>query len=282
MTAEFTADREALLAAAREPGRFDADTAVVAVDGHFAATLDPRWNGFGPNGGYLAAVLLRAMAMAVDDPLQLPRSLTVHYQRAAAPGLARIDVEVAKRGRNVTSVEARLRQDGRATVSAMGAFITAGSGPAFSELPMPVLTPPEEMAPYAFDSVRMPPFAACWEGRPVLGKPFSGGDEAMVAGWCRLAEPRPPDALSIVAMTDAIIPSITPRLSGPTHLMPTIDLTVHLPNPLPELPPEAQFAVMFRTGIAAGGVCVEDGWVWTRDGLLVAQSRQLALLVAQG
>ncbi len=282
MASRSPADAAALLAAAREPGRFDADTAVRAEDGHYVAVLDPRWNGLGPNGGYLAAVMLRAMTVALGEPAHPPRSLTVHYQRSPAPGEVRIDVEVARRGRTVASVEARLSQEGRPALAALGAFIAVGDGPEFHELPMPDLPPPHAVQPYPFDSVRMPPFAACWDGRPALGRPFSGGDEATVGGWLRLAEPRPPDALSIVAMTDAIIPSITPRLSGPTHLMPTIDLTVHLPNPLPQLEPDAQFAVLFRTHVAAGGVCVEDGWIWTRDGLLVAQSRQLALLVAVG
>lgn len=281
MRMEFREDPADLLAAAQQPGRFDADTAVVAEDGHFTVHLDPRWNGLGPNGGYLAAVMLRAMSVALDEPSQQPRSLTVHYQRPSAPGPARIDVEVARRGRTVASVEARLSQEGRQSVAALGAFISSGEGPAFVELAMPDMPPPESLQPYAFDSRIMPPFAACWEGRPAGALPFNGADEAMFKGWLRLVEPRPPDAFSIVAMTDALAPSLTARLSQPSHFLPTVDLTVHLPNPLPpDLPPDEHFAVQFRTGVSADGVCVEDGWIWTREGLLVAQCRQLALLVS--
>lgn len=69
----------------------------------------------------------------------------------------------------------------------------------------------------------------------------------------------------------------------------------HRPRSLPDMPapetvpaydspddlePEHQFAVRFRSHIASAGVVVEDGWIWTRSGLLVAQARQLAVLVA--
>ena len=66
---------------------FDRDTAVTQLsDGTFAATIAPGWRaGRGPHGGYLAAILLRALTAAVDDPERTPRSLTIHY--AAAPEL---------------------------------------------------------------------------------------------------------------------------------------------------------------------------------------------------
>ena len=61
--------------------RFDRDTALVALgDGRFAGRMDPGWwIERGPNGGYVAAIILRALTMAVDDVDRSPRSFTVHF-----------------------------------------------------------------------------------------------------------------------------------------------------------------------------------------------------------
>ena len=72
--------------------RFDRDTALVPLgDGRFAGRMDRGWwIERGPNGGYVAAIVLRALTMAVDDPAQSPRSFTIHYRAppAEAPATA--------------------------------------------------------------------------------------------------------------------------------------------------------------------------------------------------
>ena len=57
----------------------------------FGAEVSPGWRaGRGPHGGYLAAMLLRALTESVDDPQRAPRSLTIHYARAPEPGPVQI------------------------------------------------------------------------------------------------------------------------------------------------------------------------------------------------
>ena len=54
------------------------------------AAIAPGWRaGRGPHGGYLAAILLRALTVTVDDPARTPRSLTIHYTSAPEPGPSR-------------------------------------------------------------------------------------------------------------------------------------------------------------------------------------------------
>jgi acyl-CoA thioesterase len=75
--------------------------------------------------------------------------------------------------------------------------------------------------------------------------------------------------------SDAWWPSPLPRLTRPA-LLPTIDLTVHFrARPVGDGPVLA----VFRSSTAAGGYFEEDGELWSRDGVLLAHSRQLALLV---
>jgi hypothetical protein len=76
------------------------------------------------------------------------------------------------------------------------------------------------------------------------------------------------------------------RLARPTPA-PTIDITIHFRTPLPRAPldgagvPDPHELVLAYTRASAihEGFFEEDALIWARDGTLLAQSRQLALLV---
>jgi acyl-CoA thioesterase len=58
---------------------------------------------------------------------------------------------------------------------------------------------------------------------------------------------------------------------------PTIDLTIHFRAPLPI--DDGLLLARFRTRLVRDGFFEEDGQLWAPDGTLVAQSRQLGLLI---
>src|SRR5688500_8487867 len=93
--------------------RFDRDTDVRFVaDGVYEARIDRGWwIERGPNGGYVAALILRGLTAAVDDPARTPRSLTVHYLAPPAEGPVSIETTVEREGRTLTTVSGRLVQD---------------------------------------------------------------------------------------------------------------------------------------------------------------------------
>ena len=64
--------------------------------------------------------------------------------------------------------------------------------------------------------------------------------------------------------------------------MPTIDLTVHFRTSLPlrDAAPDDYLLGVFRTRAASEGFLEEDGEVWSKSGILVAQSRQLAAMLS--
>jgi hypothetical protein len=105
--------------------------------------------------------------------------------------------------------------------------------------------------------------------------PFSGADSSVVGGWIGFRDGRPLDGPAMCVMADGYYPAIWPRL---TELLPapTIDLTVHLRAPLPCAGP---LLARFTCKLARDGYFEEDGELWAQDGTLVAQSRQLALLL---
>jgi acyl-CoA thioesterase len=264
---------------------FDRETAVEPRGGgHFEATLDRSWWVMrGPNGGYLAAIALRALAAAVDDPERAPRSLTVHYASPPADGTLQIATWIEREGRSLTSCSARLEQDGRLVGLALAAFSRARPGPDICDLTMPDVPPATQVAarPLPPDA---PPIAQRWDSRWVLGAPRMYGaeptDEAVTGTWIRLPEGRVVDAGVAAAITDAAIPAIFGRVEEPL-VVPTVDLTIHFRSalPVPGAEPDDFVLAVFRTGVVAEGFLEEDGEVWTADGTLIAQSRQLAAVM---
>jgi acyl-CoA thioesterase len=144
---------------------------------------------------------------------------------------------------------------------------------------MPDVVSADEAAPARVEG--LPPHTDHFSIRPVLGAPpFSGGDRAVTGGWLRLSEPEVADAPAIVAYSDAWIPAIFARVQERVGV-PTVDLSVHfrVPVPLQDASPDDHYLVVFRTPVAGDGFLVEDGDIWHPSGVLVAQSRQLALIV---
>ena len=262
--------------------RFQRDTAVEpAGDGRFAARIDPGWWIVrGPNGGYVAALVLRAMAAAVGDAARTPRSLTIHYTSPPAAGPAEIDTAVERAGRTMTTVSARLSQGGKLRAVALAAFGTPRTGPELRDATMPEVAPPERAAPLPPPLAEIP-LRQRYESRSAFGAIGARTSEAVTGGWIRLREePHGVEAPLVAAYTDAWPPAVFTRIdpTGITGGVPTVDLTVHFRAPWPAHLDPTDFAlVVFRTRVARDGFLEEDGEVWTRDGLLLAQSRQLAL-----
>jgi acyl-CoA thioesterase len=78
-------------------------------------------------------------------------------------------------------------------------------------------------------------------------------------------------------MADAWMPPVFGLVDEPTPV-PTIDLTVHLRDPHP-VAADDWVLVVFRSTVASDGFIEEDGELWSRDGRLLAQSRQLAVIL---
>lgn len=263
---------------------FDRATSVEPLgDGAYAAAMDTDWWVVrGPNGGYVAAVVLRALMDAAGDAGRAPRSLTLHYTAPPAEGEVRIETRVERAGRSLSTLSARMTQDGRLLALALAAF-SAPWPPThdFVGDAAPDAGAPGEGVEAGRAAELLPPIAHRWDFRGVFGAPpFSGADEAVTGGWIRPAEPRVADALVVAAMTDGWFPAVFARMSHPAAL-PTVDLTIHFRAPLPlsGARPDDWTLARFRSGTARDGFVEEDGEIWSAGGVLLAQSRQLALMI---
>jgi acyl-CoA thioesterase len=266
-------------------GEFDRLTAVSPDGpGRYAAELAPGWVvGGGINGGYLLAVIGRALEAALPTKPDAV-AVSAHFLSASVPGPAAVAVDVRREGGSVATVAADLVQDGTTRIAALA---TCGDLARFAERAPAVRTTaaePELPAPDAcirasdapaevrafvpmldrFD-LRLDPAHAAWGA----GEP---GMTGVIAGWFRWADGREPDALSLLTVCD-VLPPVTFDLGMPGWA-PTLELTVHVrAHPAP-----GWLKVRHETRNLAAGMFEEDCEIWDSSGRLVAQSRQLALL----
>ena len=95
-----------------------------------------------------------------------------------------------------------------------------------------------------------------------------------MSGYIRFADGRAPDTRSLVLFADAFPPSVFSSL-GVVGWVPTVELTVHVrARPAP-----GWIKAVFTTDDLSGGRMIESGKLWDSQGRLVAQSRQLGLVM---
>lgn len=92
------------------PGLLSA-TSLVSIDDGFRVELDPNWDIWGPAGGYIAAIALRAVCGRADDGHR-PLTLTGQFLRVAKPGTLEVQVEQVKTGATALFT-VRLHQEGK-------------------------------------------------------------------------------------------------------------------------------------------------------------------------
>lgn len=258
------------------------DTALDRVDeGVWSSQINPAWNiGVNPNGGYLAAFVLRAMKEVSDH--QDPVSMTTHYLRPGSPGEpCQIVVDVLRTGRSVTTLRGSLIQEGRSRVEVLAAL---------SDLSSPVVGDTE----LAVDAPDMPPPEDCVERsgsdqgvelpirerietrlHPDYGRGGQVGAPEML-GWIRFTDDRPPDTAAAALFADAFPPSLF-GLLGFIGWVPTIELTVHIRR----RPSEGWMLGSFQTNDLHQTRMIESGMLWDAEGRLVAQARQLGMLLVR-
>jgi acyl-CoA thioesterase len=285
-------------------GTFEQATSVAPLgEGRWRAQVDPGWSTpIAANGGYLAAILVRALAahpdVAADRQL---RSLTCHYLRPVTAGTLDVEVEPLRTGRRISTVRLTAVQDGRAAIVALAALAVLDL-PAAGEwepAPPPAAPAPRREAPFAEpDAYRrddvehwlgptatMPPMfqrvrvAPRFGGIPFSARALPPGEAPETGGWITLPDPRPIDAAFVALCTDVWWPPAFQPLGRPA-IAPTIDLTIHVRADIPpEGLPDQPVLGWYRSTAAHGGLMEEDAALFLPDGRLLAHARQLAIFM---
>lgn len=263
--------------------QYAAETALQPTgDGRWAGTVSDAWNiGGNPNGGYLVSLVMTALRSL--GPHQDPLSITTHYLRPGSPGEpCVVEAELVRSGRTVSTLRGRLLQGGKerlevvAAFGGLGASVDADDQDHGLSIAPPDLPPPDECPLRSADEQGV--------SLPLLDRldirihpdQARAGDAgvAEMSGWIRLADGTPPDTASIAMFADAFPPSLF-GLLGVIGWVPTIELTVHVRR----RPAPGWIMGRFRTEDLDDGRMIESGALWDETGALVAQSRQLGLLL---
>ncbi|MEW2301748.1 thioesterase family protein [Streptomyces sp. NPDC006655] len=263
---------------------FDRDTAVTRrAPGVYDIDLSAGWTIISAvNGGYLLAVLGRALADTLPHPD--PFTVSAHYLTASRPGPAVIRTDTVRTGRTLSTGQASLFQydDEGNEVERIRVLASYGDLAALPDdvrtTAVPPAIPPMDQcfgpqdgpAPVDGSSaiterlmLKLDPATLGW----ALGAPSGKGE---MRAWFGLADGRDADPLSLLLAVDALPP--TAFEIGLKGWVPTIELTVHVRH----RPAPGPLRVSIATRNLAGGFLEEDAEVWDSADRLVAQSRQLA------
>ncbi|MEU5310149.1 thioesterase family protein [Streptomyces sp. NPDC021562] len=263
---------------------FDRDTAVTPrAPGVYDIDLSAGWTIISAvNGGYLLAVLGRALADTLPHPD--PFTVSAHYLTASRPGPAVIRTDTVRTGRTLSTGQASLFQydDEGNEVERIRVLASYGDLAALPDDVRTTAVPPAippmdqcfgpEDGPAPVDGssaiterlmLKLDPATLGW----ALGAPSGKGE---MRAWFGLADGRDADPFSLLLAVDALPP--TAFEIGLTGWVPTVELTVHVRH----RPAPGPLRVSITTRNLAGGFLEEDAEVWDSADRLVAQSRQLA------
>ena len=265
-------------------GDFVAATTVEGSKGRYRARLDADWFAWGPFGGCLAALALRAVG--AEARLPWPATFSGLFLNAGEAGEVEIAVHTLKGGKRAEALRATIVQGDRPLFDASVWLVDAGlPGLTHNHARMPAVPPPERVPSYrelADDYDQWFPFWRHMEGRPLQWHeadsrpPFDPAWQS----WLRLNQPPLPDGPVMRAAVAAMwldFPGWNAAAQAHpwplTHIAPTLDLTVQFRAALYEsaAPP----AFVLAEGICptgAGGLLGATGNLWAPDGTLMAVS----------
>ena len=231
-----------------------------------------------PNGGYLLSLITSALTKELEHPD--PISITTHYLRPGIPNVEfRIEINLVRTGRTLSNVRATLSQEGKPRLEVMAVYGDLSQSVGIeTEIPVapPIITPENLCVDRTGDmqGIELPIMNRLDVRLDPTQTAAAQGDEPIISGWIRFSDEREPDARSLLLFCDAFPPSPFGYL-GNVGWVPTVELTVHVR----QRPAPGWILGQFKTDHLAAGRMVESGTLWDSSGKLVAQSRQLGLIL---
>lgn len=221
-------------------GALQQDTAIVRSGDRLTAHLSRDWDIWGPNGGYVSAIALRA-AGAVAPADHRPATLSVQYLSPGAFEEADCQVIPVKKGRNAWLLNVSLAQNGRTFLQAQVWTTNKAGGPTVQDAVMPAVAPPTGLKTVAehLGPERVHEMGGFWrniECKPLVWIPWGErrASEAVLREWHRLVDYQGAaddpflDACRSVVLIDTLIWPTHHRClpERPDYVAPSLDLTV--------------------------------------------------------
>lgn len=285
-------------------GDLDLDTTLSPLDGaraegvvRFGVDLSDDWRIWTLNGGYVAAVALRA-AGAVTS-FDRPASISLQLLSGAVAGPAEVSVRSARRARSAECLAVVIDQGGRriaeghvwsvASVADGPSHDDAGDRPAGPPLSYPTIH--EHIAARGSDAPAAPdfPFWGNFESRPISwvedwddrpAGPAFAGDWLRFAPTATFADPFLDAGRVAVALDVYSFPSLVRAHEPPIGwTAPNIDLHCSFHRRSDDSP---WILGVGRTPVAEDGLAGFTAEVWSEDGRLLASASGQMLVRAVG
>jgi acyl-CoA thioesterase-2 len=285
---DLAADTALTPADPADAGPADAGPTPAGACRRFTADVSPDWAIWGPNGGYIASLALRAAGVVTGRAR--PVSIVGHILGVAAFAPVDVEVTVLRTSRFASSARVVLAQAGRPVVEALVWGIDPGGAALDHDaVPVPQVPPPEDVPSRAErlaavpDDLRPPDMAFFHnlDQRQLEWSdswPPAGPLEPTVRWWTRFV----PTARFDDPWVDACRPlilvdtmgwpaaSMAHAWQGPSAVAVTVDLSVRFHRPADD-----EWLLAEATApLAAGGLVPATGRVWDRSGALLASGGQ--------
>src|SRR5687768_8222964 len=124
-------------------GDLAVDTAVVGGAGSYTATFSDDWNIWGPCGGYVAAVAMRAFGAYSE--FRRPASLSCHFLGVAEFREVQIEVRTLRKARRAESMALTITQDDKPILEASAWTVGDVDGLNHEHYSMPDVPPPADL-----------------------------------------------------------------------------------------------------------------------------------------
>ena len=262
-------------------GSLDRDTRLEGGDGRYRAQLSEDWRIWGPNGGYVAAIALRAAGMT--SRFARPVSFHCHFLGVGAFGPAAVRVERMREARTAESLRVVLEQNERAFLEAHVWTSAVRDGLAHDHAPAPDVAPPAALRPFEElmdESQRKHPRFPFWdnvEGRPTAWVPPQEWTPRapLLRNWYRFRpEARFDDPFLDAARALLLIDTLSWPAACQAHreeenpwMAPSLDLAARFHR----APPYGEWLLVEATADVAGeGVIGFHNRVWDETGRCIA------------
>lgn len=266
-------------------GDLDDDTRIEHLSGHrYRAAVSEDWNLWGPVGGYVASLALRAAG--AHTGMSRPASLSCHYLAPARFEAVDIEVRSMRMSRRAESLSVLITQAEMPILQALVWTVAAHvAGPEDELSPVPRVPPPERLDEFAFDrdvavsnaAGTAAATATLWKNLELRKVPVEPRDHQCgtteVHTWERFrprscfVDPWLDACREVISIDTAIFPAVATVLGERRFVAPSMDLNVAFHAP----PPADEYLLVTGRGTAArDGLLCGTAEVRTPTGVLTA------------